>query len=185
MKHGLKLIFDCSYDQYMSPGESKNTGKQLKLCFSANRQHSRPFDLHLCNIDPDGATMHAIHKDIPTLYNKSFPLNLHQKCFTKLFPMKNLVYLSPTADRTLQEFDPNDIYIIGGFVDTTSAEPLSLAKAKRLGIRAVRLPIEKYLQWGSSTKFLTLDQLCKILLDLRDTRDWNKALLHVPRRKLH
>lgn len=48
-----------------------------------------------------------------------------------------------------------------------------------------KFPIEKYLDWGSSSfKTLTLDQSLKIMLDLRHTGDWKKALKHVPIRKL-
>lgn len=48
-----------------------------------------------------------------------------------------------------------------------------------------KLPIEKYLKWGlSASKNLTIDQVLKILLDLRYTGDWKKALQHIPNRKL-
>lgn len=64
-------------------------------------------------------------------------------------------------------------------------EPLSLAKAKRLGLRMARLPLDQYLQWGAgSGKSLTLNQMINIMLDLKQTGDWMKALRHVPRRKV-
>ena len=48
-----------------------------------------------------------------------------------------------------------------------------------------KLPLDKYLEWGSSsTRSLTIDQTTKIMLDFRHTRDWAKALKHVPTRKL-
>lgn len=48
-----------------------------------------------------------------------------------------------------------------------------------------KLPIEKYLDWGSgSTKNLTLNQMLNILLDINITRNWKEALRHVPTRKL-
>lgn len=48
-----------------------------------------------------------------------------------------------------------------------------------------KMPIEKYLEWGSgSTKNLTLNQVMAILLDIRHTRNWKEALCHVPTRKL-
>lgn len=60
-----------------------------------------------------------------------------------------------------------------------------MAKAKRDGIRMARFPIDKYLDWGtSSSKNLTLDQTMNVMLDLRHTGDWKKALEHVPVRKL-
>lgn len=64
-------------------------------------------------------------------------------------------------------------------------EPLSLAKAKKMGLRVARLPLDRYLQWGAgSGKSLTLNQMVNILLDLRKTGDWMTALKHVPRRKI-
>lgn len=48
-----------------------------------------------------------------------------------------------------------------------------------------KLPLDKYLQWGSgSGKSLTLNQVASILLDIKQTGDWKYALRHVPRRKL-
>lgn len=64
-------------------------------------------------------------------------------------------------------------------------KPLSLAKAKRLGLRMARLPLDQYLQWGAgSGKSLTLNQMINILLDLKQSGDWSHALRHVPRRKI-
>uniref|UniRef100_A0A6P7GVL4 Uncharacterized protein LOC114341316 n=1 Tax=Diabrotica virgifera virgifera TaxID=50390 RepID=A0A6P7GVL4_DIAVI len=64
-------------------------------------------------------------------------------------------------------------------------EPLSLAKAKREGIRMAKLPLDRYLQWGAgSGKSLTLNQVVAILLDQKVTGDWQHSLRHVPKRKL-
>lgn len=64
-------------------------------------------------------------------------------------------------------------------------QPLSMAKAKREGIRMAKLPLEKYLDWGSgSTKSFTINQMMMMMLDLKHTKDWHKALQHVPTRKL-
>lgn len=60
-----------------------------------------------------------------------------------------------------------------------------MAKAKKLGIRMARLPLDRYLQWGSgSGKSLTLNQMINIMLDIKFTGDWEKSLKHVPRRKI-
>lgn len=64
-------------------------------------------------------------------------------------------------------------------------EPLSLAKAKKEKIKMMKLPLDKYLQWGAgSGKSLTLNQVTSILLDIKHTGDWKYALRHVPKRKL-
>merc|ERR1712179_654238 len=59
-----------------------------------------------------------------------------------------------------------------------------MAKAKREGLRVQKLPLDKYLSWGIGGKSLTLNQMICILLDLKESGDWEYALRHVPRRKI-
>lgn len=42
----------------------------------------------------------------------------------------------------------------------------------------------RYLDWGLGGKSLTVNQMMNILLEIKNTGDWIKALQHVPRRKL-
>lgn len=64
-------------------------------------------------------------------------------------------------------------------------EPLSLAKAKRDGIKMAKLPLDRYLQWApGSKKNLNINHMIPILLDLKLTGDWDYSLRHIPRRKL-
>lgn len=64
-------------------------------------------------------------------------------------------------------------------------EPLSLAKAKRDGLKMAKLPLDRYLEWApGSKKNLNINHMIPILLDLRITGDWEYALRHIPRRKL-
>ncbi|XP_055850017.1 mitochondrial ribonuclease P protein 1 homolog [Episyrphus balteatus] len=185
MQYGSKIVIDCSYDQHMNQREAVNAAKQLMLCFAENRMHDDPFDIHFCNADLKKTTMQSLQRHIPTMLDPEFPMNVHQKCFTEIFPKKNLVYLTPHCRTDLTSYNHDDIYIIGAMVDKMNNEPLSLAKAKRLGLRMARLPLDKYLQWGTgSGKSLTLNQMVSILLDLKSTGDWVKSLKHVPRRKV-
>ncbi|XP_034111671.1 mitochondrial ribonuclease P protein 1 homolog [Drosophila albomicans] len=185
MQFAPKLVLDCSYDQYMTNRESSYAAKQLMLCFAENRMNDEPFDLHYCNSNFEGNCMQILQRYIPTMHNPEFPINVHRECFTELFPKKQLVYLTPHCREDLVSYDPDDIYIVGAMVDTVNNEPLSLAKAKRLGLRMARLPLDRYLQWGAgSGKSLTLNQMISIMLDLKKTGDWDTALQHVPRRKV-
>ncbi|XP_061390216.1 mitochondrial ribonuclease P protein 1 homolog [Musca vetustissima] len=185
MQFSPKLVLDCSYDEYMTKREAENAAKQLMLCFADNRSHDDPFDLHYCNVNLKTPCMQKLQRYIPTMLNTDFPMNVHQKCFTEIFPKENIVYLTPHCRTDLVEYNHDDVYVVGAMVDTVNNEPLSLAKAKRLGLRMARLPLDKYLQWGAgSGKSLTLNQMIKILLDLKQTGDWMTSLRHVPRRKL-
>ncbi|XP_017079319.1 mitochondrial ribonuclease P protein 1 homolog [Drosophila eugracilis] len=185
MQFAPKIVLDCSYDEHMNNREASYAAKQLMLCFAENRLNDEPFDLHYCNAQMDSRTMQSLQRYIPTMLNPEFPMNVHPQCFTELFPKKNLVYLTPHCREDLVTYNPDDIYVVGAMVDTMNNEPLSLAKAKRLGLRMAKLPLDRYLQWGSgSGKSLTLNQMINIMLDLKKTGDWNAALKHVPRRKV-
>ncbi|KAJ8917654.1 hypothetical protein NQ315_005101 [Exocentrus adspersus] len=185
MMFGQKLVVDCGYDENMSKRENLNCAKQLMLLFAENRAHDDPFDLHFCNADPNGILIKQFAKFIPNVYEPSFPLNLHQASYLDLFPRDQLVYLTPHCKQEMTEFDHDTIYIIGGIVDKVNNEPLSLAKAKREGIRMAKFPLDKYLLWGSgSGKSLTLNQVGAILNDVKLKGNWEYAFRHVPKRKI-
>ena len=80
-------------------------------------------------------------------------------------------------------FKHDKIYIVGAFVDKNMQPGTSLAKAKRLNLATECLPLDKYLQWDTGTKNLTLDQVIRILLCLKNNGSWEEALKFVPKRK--
>lgn len=185
MMFAPKVVFDCSYESYMTYYEVHNCAKQLTLAFSDNRAHVDPMCLYYCNLDKDGLLMHHFQCNIPTLLNPEFPAIVTSQSYLDLFRRDQLFYLTPHCETDITEYDPDIVYIIGAMVDKTNTEPLSLAKAKKDGICMGKLPIEKYLNWGpGSCKNITVNQMIQILLDLRYTGDWRKALQHVPERKL-
>lgn len=47
----------------------------------------------------------------------------------------------------------------GCFVDNNQSQPVSLAKAKKEGLRMAKLPLDEYLQWAVGHKSLTLNQV--------------------------
>ncbi|KAK4875793.1 hypothetical protein RN001_012215 [Aquatica leii] len=185
MQFGQKLVVDCGFYNEMTTRENTNCAKQLMLLFAENRMNDEPFDLHYCNISKESELMKRLHKSIRTMYEPWFPLNLHEKSYLDLVPKDKLVYLTPHCRDVLKEFSHDDVYILGAIVDKVNNEPLSLAKAKKEGIRMAKLPLDYYLEWGSgSGKSLTINQVTSILLDIKNTGDWKYALRHVPRRKL-
>jgi mitochondrial ribonuclease P protein 1 len=185
MMFDQKLIIDCSYDEHMNPKEAANAGKQLMLCFAENRMHDEPFDLTLCNVNPNSISSKTLKKFIPTMMEEDFPMNIHTESMVEKFDKKKLVYLTPHCNKELVEYSHDDIYIIGAMVDKTNNEPLSLAKAKKQGLRMAKLPLDKYLNWGAgSGKSLTLNQMVNIMLEMKKHGNWEKALRFVPRRKI-
>lgn len=185
MMFGQRLIIDCGYYSKMTPRESTECAKQLAYLFAENRLHPDPFDLHFCNVNKSSLLMQRFHRIIPTAYDADFPLNIMEGSYMEKFKKDELVYLTPHCNNEMKNYDPDSVYIIGAIVDKTNSEPLSLATAKKEGIRMAKLPLDKYLLWGSgSGKRLPLNQMVNILTDIRITGDWHKALQHVPQRKL-
>ncbi|XP_063990012.1 mitochondrial ribonuclease P protein 1 homolog [Diachasmimorpha longicaudata] len=185
MMWGQKLVMDCGYEHEMTRMERKNCARQMMLTWAANRDHIEPFDIHFCNFNPKGDLHEDFQAFIPTMYEDDFPMNITSKSYLEVFDKNQLVYLTPDSHVELREIDPDAIYIIGALVDKLSGRPLSMAKAKREGLKMAKLPIDRYLHFGGGgNKCLTLNQMIEILLDANSTNNWKYALRHVPSRKL-
>ncbi|KAF9801597.1 hypothetical protein SFRURICE_015091 [Spodoptera frugiperda] len=185
LTYGQSVVIDCSYEDYMVYKEAVNAAKQLTYVFGDNRIHKEPFNLHMCNVNMGGHFMKQMRKNIPSLDEPWFPLNIHTESYLDVFPKEKLVYLTPHCREELSKFDHDAVYIIGCMVDKVNNEPLSLAKAKRDGIKMAKLPLDRYLEWApGSKKNLNINHMVPILLDLKLTGDWEYSLRHIPRRKL-
>jgi ribonuclease P protein 1 len=182
---GQKLVIDLDYDRYMTLTECRLLAQQLGLLYNNNRYRSRePFDLHFTNCDPNMPTMEAIPRYLQHFNSPYFMSTIHKESYLDLFPKERLVYLTPHAKESLTTYDLDDIYIIGGFVDKSCHEPISLIKAKKEGIRSVRLPLDEHIIWGVGCKNLCLNHIVAILHDVKITGDWKKSLIdNIPQRK--
>lgn len=184
---GQPIILDCSYYDVMEMRDIRSTVKQLTQLFSDNRRHREPFALHLCEAPADSTILTALRSTIPTLDEPDFPIRKHEGSYLELFSKKDLVYLTPHCKTDLTHFNHDSVYIIGAFVDkgVNQGIPMSMAKAKREGIKMAKLPLDRYLTWGSgSDTNLPINHVMNIMLDLKMTSDWEYALRHIPRRKL-
>ncbi|NXR00100.1 TM10C methyltransferase, partial [Sagittarius serpentarius] len=182
MIFGQPLIFDMSYEKYMSVREVADTVRQIVLSEGCNRRSVDPFHIHFCNFKDDS----LYHKEFVKHYREAWGkllITATDQCYTEVFPKDKLIYLTADSPKVMKTFDHDKIYIVGSMVDRSIKTGVSLAQAKRLGLETAALPLEKYLLWNTGAKNLTLDQMMHILLTLKDTGDWRKALEFVPKRK--
>ncbi|NXX22405.1 TM10C methyltransferase, partial [Podargus strigoides] len=182
MTFGQPLVFDMSFEKDMSVREVADTVRQLVLSEGFNRRSVDPFHIHFCNFQDDS----LYHKEFIKHYKEAWGkllITVTDQCYTDVFPRDKLVYLTADSPKVLKTFDHNKVYIVGSMVDKSIKTGVSLAHAKRLGLETAALPLEKYLLWNSGAKNLTLDQMMHILLTLKDTGSWKKALEFVPKRK--
>lgn len=164
----------------MTKREMEETADQIKYSFTANRNSRRPFNMHLCNLSSEDLLYKCVHRIMRNI--DELPFKVHEKELTEVFPVDKLIYLTPDSENALEKFEPGMNYVVGSIVDLGESKPLTLAKAKKLGIRTARLPIDQYLRFRSH-KSLTLDQMTKILVEFKLTGDWRLAFRHIPRRK--
>ncbi|XP_014741209.1 PREDICTED: mitochondrial ribonuclease P protein 1 [Sturnus vulgaris] len=182
MIFGQPLVFDMSYEKEMSVREVTNTVRQLVLSESCNRRSVDPFHIHFCNFKDDSLYQREFIKHYREAWDKLL-ITVTDQCYTEIFPKDKLIYLTADSPKVMKTFDHDKIYIVGSMVDKSIKTGVSLARAKRLGLETAALPLEKYLLWSTGAKNLTLDQMMHILLTLKDTADWKKALEFVPKRK--
>ncbi|NWW76299.1 TM10C methyltransferase, partial [Climacteris rufus] len=182
MVFGQPLVFDMSYEKEMSVREVANTVRQIVLSEGCNRRSVDPFHIHFCNFKDDS----LYHREFIKYYREAWGkllITVTDQCYTEVFPKDKLIYLTADSPKVMKTFDHDKIYIVGSMVDKSIKTGVSLARAKRLGLETAALPLEKYLLWNTGAKNLTLDQMMRILLTLKDTADWKKALEFVPKRK--
>ncbi|XP_011846177.1 PREDICTED: mitochondrial ribonuclease P protein 1 isoform X1 [Mandrillus leucophaeus] len=182
MQFGQPLVFDMAYENYMKPEELQYTISQLLESEGWNRRNVDPFHIYFCNLKTDS----AYHRELVKRYEEKWDkllLTATEKSHVDLFPKDSIIYLTADSPNVMTTFRHDKVYIIGSFVDKKMQPGTSLAKAKRLKLATECLPLDKYLQWDTGNKNLTLDQMMRILLCLKNTGSWEEALKFVPQRK--
>ncbi|XP_070765871.1 tRNA methyltransferase 10 homolog C [Enoplosus armatus] len=183
MLFGQPLVFDMSYESNMARREVENTVSQLMEVEGWNRRATEPYHLHFCSLHPDGAYKQELLKRYGAETWDRLLITNTDLQHVDLFPRDRLVYLTADSPNVLRTFDHSKVYIIGALVDRSIQSGLSLANAKRLKLATARLPLDEFLQWEIGGKNLTLDQMIRIMLTLKETGKWEEALKFVPKRK--
>lgn len=183
MLNAPQILFDFSYESIMSKRLMCYTAGHFTHFFASNRKDPQPFDVHICNADPNQRCLQELQKRIPRLLESDSTVMVHRECFSELYPHEKLLYLSPYSPNILREYDPNDVYVIGGVVDLGFHGAVTMSRAKQLGIRTAWLPIHRYMDVGDHAQKLPLNIVGDIMRDLKNTRNWEKAFVHIPQRK--
>lgn len=146
----------------MTLQEQSKTTKGIKQVYAENRKHLKPFDLHICGVKENSAIIKNLSRQIPSLLKTGSPTYIGSECFTELFPKDRLVMLTPDSDNVFQ-YNADDIYVVGGIVDFGRNDPLTLAKAKKLGIRSARLPLDNLRLKEGDTRELSMSRAIAIV----------------------
>ncbi|XP_054470579.1 tRNA methyltransferase 10 homolog C [Anoplopoma fimbria] len=183
MQLGQPLVFDMSYESVMARRELENTVSQLMEVEGCNRRATEPYHLHFCNLQAGGAYKKELVKRYGAEVWDRLMITSTDQQHVDRFPREQLVYLSADSPNVLRTYDHSKVYIIGALVDRSIQSGLSMANAKRLNLATARLPLDEFLHWEMGAKNLTLDQMIRIMLTLKETGKWEEALKFVPKRK--
>lgn len=184
----VKVIIDCEFDELMSSKEIVSLSNQVTRSYSAKRHCE--YDLPL-RISSFNKSLKSRFDKSVTQYHQWQGINFSTNDTLKeLLPsdpkeLQKFVYLTADTDEIIQDLEPDHTYIIGGIVDRNRYKKLCVNKAKELGIRVGKLPIDKYIEINGRQVLATshVYELCCKWFELG--KDWEKAFNDVlPARKV-
>ncbi|CAG2101795.1 unnamed protein product [Medioppia subpectinata] len=173
---GQNIVFDLSCDPQMSQTNCAKKLGQLVNAYQTNRYSlSQPFNLHFANIDYKSMVWDAVQDNQLVAHYPDFLSAFTPKSYLDLFDRKDLVYLSPKADRDV-EYESNKTYIIGfGDEYSSTRKDVTRVKSRNERIAMRRLPIDRYCLWSNGSKDLYSSVVLRILHDMSDGIGWQKA----------
>ncbi|XP_046561168.1 mitochondrial ribonuclease P protein 1 homolog [Haliotis rubra] len=183
MMFGPDVVIDLDFDDHMRDMDSSHLANQLFMGHRFNCEDPEPFHMIFANASSSNRTIQYMSKRCGFSLDKMM-FTVTEKDYLDLYPKEKLVYLTPHTDKVLSKFSYDDIYIVGGLIDKAITKPLTFAKAKEQRIRTAKFPLDNYLIWEKGGKRLTIDQVIKILVTLKQSNCWKTALQHVPSRKV-
>lgn len=188
------ICFDLNFNHYMEKKEQKSLSSQLALCYNINKRNNKKINFYFTNTTQE--LMNILNKNDADKWKVHF----HDEPFYLIDDLiklkKEFVYLSPDAEEELNDVSEDKIYIIGGIVDRTVIQNLSLNRIISLKnddnceikIVAKKLPLIKYIKDVKNTvlNINTVVEILSLYADMdEDKKDWKtvfeKAL---PKRKL-
>lgn len=146
MCYGPSLIFDMDFESMMTQREQKLLLKQLWIAHGENKRQVEPYHFVFCNFSTKGNFLPMMQASCYDMQLSEYLFTLTEKSYLDLYPKERLVYLTPNARDELDTYDPNDVFIIGGYVDKSNPKPVTLAKAKKEKLRMAKLPLDRYLR---------------------------------------
>lgn len=174
---GLKVCIDFQFEGDMMEKELNHFANQAKRVYGSNKSAENPFNLYFINLSKSSKTYQICCQKNDGFEN--YLLHSVEEGIEELFDLDTVVYLSPDSETTLETFDPETVYVIGGLVDDSVKKNTSIQYSESVGIKTARLPITDYMkraEIGSFKQILTINQVFDILLDFHASGDWSSAL---------
>lgn len=185
----VTVIMDCDFDDLMNDKEIVSLSNQITRCYSAMRHSTHKLELTISSFNrrlrerfegslPD----YAKWRDIEFMTNTSLDEIIPNESGKR----SQYVYLTADTDEELTELQSGVKYIVGGIVDKNRHKKLCLEKAEKLGIKAARLPIGKYIHLNGRQVLATSHVFEIMCMWFEKGGNWEEAFNTVlPPRKLN
>ncbi|XP_053381046.1 tRNA methyltransferase 10 homolog B-like [Mercenaria mercenaria] len=185
LNNGQKICIDCSLESFMSEKEKGKLAMQIGRLYGSNLRADNPAHIYLTGLNKGGTLYQECLKKMDGF--ESYLIDTKEETHSELFPLQQVVCLSPDSNSLLTDIDPEKVYVIGGLVDENIKQRITENRAAETGIETARLPIEENmvkLEQSSHSQVLAVNQVFDILISYISIKDWKKALaVGVPRRK--
>lgn len=185
----FQIIFDLDYTEHMKQEDIKSLAVQMGYSYGLNKKIKTKIAFYYTNfngplkdqVERMGGLLWHVHRTEEMFYNDKEILGLN----------KEFIYLSPDAEKDLEEVTEDKIYIIGGLVDKPVIKNRSLLRVKsilddnpNLKLSCFKLPLAKYVD-NLYNPALNVNTVVQILSNYLDYKDWKKAIdIALPNRML-
>ncbi|KAL6725631.1 hypothetical protein Aduo_007670 [Ancylostoma duodenale] len=175
-----KIAFDLQYMFNEKHRIQSELGNQMQYVISENLDSRTPWHMSFVNFPNTEDSQKWLEKSVGFyggLYTHQTVLpDFTEKGVKETFPDEEVVYISRHARETLD--GPLNVGAIALCVSMDTARE-ALGAARRGRIRAVRLPIKKYVKWQQGPMYLPFPNIMRIFRHVhRSGGDWETALLN-------
>ena len=188
------ICFDLNFNTYMDSKEQKSLTAQLALCYNINKHNKKKINFYFTNMTQD--IMDRLNKNDAEKWKVHYSYSPFYLIDDLIKLKKEFVYLSPDAEEELDDVSEDKIYIIGGIVDRTVIQNLSMNRINGIKndnncdikIVSKKLPLLKYIKDVKNTvlNINTVVEILSLYADMdKDKKDWKNVLEQaLPKRKL-
>ena len=188
------ICFDLNFNTYMDSKEQKSLTAQLALCYNINKHNKKKINFYFTNMTKD--LMEQLNKKDAQKWKVHYSNSPFYLIDDLIKLKKEFVYLSPDAEEELDDVSEDKLYIIGGIVDRTVIQNLSMNRVNGIkndnncDIKIVtkKLPLLKYIKDVKNTvlNINTVVEILSLYADMdKDKKDWKSVLEQaLPKRKL-
>ena len=164
---GLRVCIELSFEN--SDRGKRSLCRQISGAYGISRRSLHPLHLHLSSLsEPLRCMLAAQGLD-------AWHITRLERSAMDSFEKDSIVVLTPDAPDTLEVFDPDKVYVIGGIIDRSVRKAVTLEWAAAHGVCTKRLPVREYLE-GKPKIVLNIDAVVGVVCRFLETSDWKVSL---------